>query len=122
MSEDLLFHMSDVACVRASYDNGWKEIHEHLLKLCQDTENNGWKKRTGMTQHSKILNHIRKNGSITQREAYIDYSIQNFTARISELRDLGFNIVRLNKRHPVTGQPYSRYYLTEGMRASKNAA
>lgn len=122
MSEDLLFHMADTACVRAYHDNGWKEIHKHLLKLCQQTENNGWKKRTEMTQHHKIINHIRKNGSITQREAYIDYSIQNFTARISELRDYGYNIIRVNKRHPITGQAYSRYYLSEGSRASQNAA
>jgi hypothetical protein len=121
MSEDLLFHMSDVACIRASRDSGWKEIHEHLLKLCQNTENNGWKKRSSMTQHDKIINHIRKNGSITQREAYIDYSIQGFTARISELRDRGYHLARVTRRHPVTGQAYSRYFLQEGQQAS-NAA
>lgn len=122
MSEDLMFHMADVACVRAWDDEGWGPYHKRLLTMCLKTEMNGWKKRNGMTQNDKILNHMRKNGSITQREAYIDYSIQNFSARLSELKDVGHNIEKVTKVHPTTGQSYSRYYLREGMKASKNAS
>lgn len=111
MSEDLLHHMTDVACVRAWKDEGWGPFHIRLLTMSLKTENNGFKKRTGMTQNDKILNHIKKNGSITQREAMIDYSIQSFTKRISELRDEGFEIVGDLKTHPVTGQKYTRYRL-----------
>jgi hypothetical protein len=64
-----------------------------------------------MTQQELILNHLRKTGSITQREAMIDYSIQSLTKRISELRDLGHNIVSVFRKHPTTGQRYARYTL-----------
>ena len=64
-----------------------------------------------MTQLEMIANHFRTTKSISQREALIDYSIQSLTKRISELRDMGFNIVTQFKKHPVTGQRYARYVL-----------
>lgn len=73
----------------------------------------GWKGKRGMTQVEKILNHIMKNGSITQREAYIDYGIQSFHRRLSDLKEAGFTLVARPSRHPVTGQEYTRYYLPE---------
>lgn len=113
MSEDLLFHMADTACVRAATHSGWDAIHKHLLALCQQTENNGFKKRNGMTQIDKILNHLRKNGSITQREAYIDYGVQSFHRRLTEIKDAGYKLKKQSKVHPVTGQAYSRYSLDD---------
>lgn len=64
-----------------------------------------------MTQLEMIANHFRTTKSISQREALIDYSIQSLTKRISELRDMGFNIITQFKKHPVTGQRYARYVL-----------
>lgn len=113
MSEDLLHHMADVACVRAWDDEGWGPYHRKLLTMSLKTEQFGFKKRTGMTQNDKILNHIKRSGSITQREAMLDYSIQSFTKRISELRESGYDIVGLVKRHPTTGQSYTRYSLAK---------
>lgn len=113
MSEDLLFHMADKACLRASRDNSWDAIHKHLLKLCMKTENNGWKRKNGMRQIDKMLNHMRKNGSITQREAYIDYGVQSFHRRLTEIKDDGHKVSRVTKYHPTSGQSYSRYYLEE---------
>lgn len=76
----------------------------------------GWKgKRGHMTQAEKILNHIRKNGSITQREAYLDYGIQSFHRRLTDLKDAGYSIVGQPKKHPVTGQEYTRYFLLENV-------
>jgi len=66
-----------------------------------------------MTQIEIILNHLKKTKSITQREALIDYSIQSLTKRISELRQMGYNIVSTFKRHPTTGQRYARYVLSK---------
>ena len=86
-SEDLMFHMADVACVRAWEDEGWGPYHKRLLTMCLKTENNGWKKKNGMTQNQKILSHLKRAGSITVREALIEYSIQSLTKRIAELRD-----------------------------------
>lgn len=64
-----------------------------------------------MTQLETIANHFRTAKSISQREALIDYSIQSLTKRISELRDMGFDIITQFKKHPVTGQRYARYVL-----------
>lgn len=116
MSVDLLFHMTETSYVRASTDSGWEAIHQHLKKLTDKIENNGWKRKTGMTQNQKIIEHMLKNGSITQREAYIDYGVQNFSARLTNLKDEGYKIVRASKVHPTTGQKYSRYYLMNGNR------
>jgi biotin operon repressor len=41
----------------------------------------------------------------------VDYSIQSFTKRISELRKLGYDIQSVKGKHPVTGQRYTRYVL-----------
>lgn len=64
-------------------------------------------------QHTAILNHLRKTRGLTVREAMIDYSIQSFTKRISELRAMGYNIQGIKGKHPVTGQRYTRYTLIE---------
>lgn len=110
-SEDLLFRMADDALILSLRNKGWGPFHARLLATCVKLENSGWKKRSGMTQADRIIEHIKKNGSITQREAYIDYSIQNFSARLSELKQAGYTITKREKKHPVTGQKYTRYYL-----------
>lgn len=66
-----------------------------------------------MNQLHILANHFRHTGSISQREALIDYSIQSLTKRISELRDMGFDILTVIKKHPVTGQRYARYVLVK---------
>lgn len=108
-AEDLVFHMADVACVRAWDDEGWGPLHKRLLTTCLRLEMNGWKKRNGMTQNQKIIAHLKKAGSITVREALVDYSIQSLTKRIAELREDGYKIISKTKHHPVTGQKYVRY-------------
>jgi hypothetical protein len=64
-----------------------------------------------MTQLDILAHHFHRNGSISQREALIEYSIQSLTKRISELRGEGFDIVTVFKRNPVTGQRYARYVM-----------
>ncbi|MCP3657444.1 MAG: hypothetical protein GY820_40115 [Gammaproteobacteria bacterium] len=68
---------------------------------------------TPNTQHTLILKHLRATKGLTVREALIDYSIQSFTKRISELRKLGHTIEGVKGKHPVTGQRYTRYVLLE---------
>lgn len=65
------------------------------------------------TQHQIILHHFKKAGSITVREALIEYSIQSLTKRIQELREGGYKILSQAKKHPVTKQRYTRYILLE---------
>lgn len=64
-----------------------------------------------MSQEQLIIRHILKNGSISQREAIMDYSIQSLTARIRGLRKKGYKIKTVQKVHPVTGQKYARYVM-----------
>ncbi len=67
-----------------------------------------------MTNQLKlILKHLRATKGLTQREAMIDYSIQSFTKRISELRKMGYRIDGIKGKHPITGQRYTRYVLIE---------
>ena len=64
-------------------------------------------------QHQTIIKHLRVTKGLTVREAMIDYSIQSFTKRISELRKMGYNILGVKSKHPITGQRYTRYVLIE---------
>jgi hypothetical protein len=66
-----------------------------------------------ISQNNKILNHLRATKGMTLREALLDYSIQSFPKRISELRKLRHRIDGVKSRHPVTGQRYTRYVLIE---------
>jgi len=68
-----------------------------------------------MTQQQLIIKHLHKAGSITVREAIVEYSIQSLTKRIQELRELGHEIVSTTKFHPMTGQKYVRYSLERVM-------
>lgn len=45
-----------------------------------------------MTQNQQIIAHMKRTGSITLREALIDYSVQSLTKRIQELRAIGYKI------------------------------
>ena len=65
-----------------------------------------------ITQQSNIMKHLRTTGSITVREAMIEYHISSLTKRVHELRELGYDIESNPKKHPVTGQRYVRYTLT----------
>lgn len=64
-----------------------------------------------MSQNELVLNHLKRTGSITLREAFLDYSVQCLTKRIQELRELGYKITTQFKHHPTTGQRYARYVL-----------
>ncbi|WP_316172993.1 helix-turn-helix domain-containing protein [Bradyrhizobium sp. SZCCHNRI2049] len=64
-----------------------------------------------MTQNEQILNHILVHGSISHREAFIDYGVQSFTRRIADIRDAGYDLIKVRKHHPTSGQVYSRYYI-----------
>lgn len=64
----------------------------------------------GLTPQSKtVLTHLNNTGTITQREALLDHSVQSLTRRITEIRDAGFNVGGEWKVHPMTGQRYMRY-------------
>lgn len=112
--EDLLFHMADVACLRAWKEEGWGPYHKRLLTMCTSLENSGFKKANGMTKLDKIMKHLRIVGTISIREAMDDYNISggSLTKYISILRhDYEWPISREFKKHPITGDRYARYTL-----------
>lgn len=45
-------------------------------------------------QSRTILRHLLEGGEVTRDSAYLDFDIQNLTARLSELTRLGFDIIR----------------------------
>lgn len=45
-----------------------------------------------MTQHQKILEYIRKNGSITPMEAIQEIGCTKLATRVGELKRAGYNI------------------------------
>lgn len=64
-----------------------------------------------MTQVEKLLHHLQNVGPISQREAYLEYDIQSFHRRLSDIRQLGFKLQAIPKKNPVTGQEYTKYEL-----------
>lgn len=62
-------------------------------------------------QLKTILKHLNTVGSITNREAIVDYNIMSLSRRVCDLEELGYKFNRELKAHPVTGQRYKRYHL-----------
>lgn len=60
-------------------------------------------------QARTVMSHLINVGTITQREALMDHSVQSLTRRITEIRQSGFNVDGTWKLHPLTGQRYMRY-------------
>lgn len=63
------------------------------------------------TQVDTLAAHLKKHKTITRRQADTEYSIQSLTKRISELREMGFEIKSQFKRNPITNQRYMQYQL-----------
>lgn len=106
------FEAAERLAVEAVSDPSLIPEYQHFTKIAQELEGSpGWKGKRTMTQVEKILEHLRKNGSITQREAFIDYGIQSFHRRLTDLKDAGYALVGRKREHPVTKQEYTRYYL-----------
>lgn len=68
-------------------------------------------------QGRTLVTHLVAHGSVTQREALMDMSIQSLTKRISELRT-HFVIVSDQRVHKTSGQRYVRYFY-KGLKPKK---
>ena len=69
------------------------------------------------TQREEVLQYMQQFGSISSFEAYEELGITQLGARIKELENLGFEILR-NRRHKVSGRTgkvirFVEYYLRE---------
>ena len=108
---DAIHERAERLCLLAIDNPHYLEAYLKAHKAASALENNGWRKKTGMTQNQIIMKHLKKAGSITVREAMVEYSVQSLTKRVQELREAGHAILSTVKYHPVTGQKYVRYTL-----------
>ncbi len=112
LSIDQLSEAAEILAVRAVYDPSLVDAYKAAQSRVKSLEYAGWRRSNGtMTQEATVLSHIQKAGSITVREAMVEYSIQSLTKRISNLRQMGHDIISTRKYHPVTRQQYVRYSL-----------
>ena len=62
-------------------------------------------------ESSRLLQYLEQRRSISAREMLLDLGIGSPTKAIHRLRsEYGQRIATVNKRNPVTGQRYARYY------------
>ena len=61
-----------------------------------------------MTQNERIIRHLTDYGSITSKEAMIEYGIMRLASRINDLRKLGY---------PIVGETETERTDTESQRA-----
>lgn len=62
------------------------------------------------SQNDKILKHLLSGRRLTRYEAILMFRVQNLTARISELRQMGFNVKTIEKVDP-NKQTYAEYFI-----------
>jgi hypothetical protein len=115
---DGVFDLAEQLCVLAVEDPVLLPEYLEANHKAKSLEHSGWKRNTGMTQNQTIMKHLKKAGSITVREAVVEYSIQSLTKRVQELRESDNHIMSHVKYHPVTGQKYVRYTLESEMISS----
>ena len=45
-----------------------------------------------ITQKELVLEYLKKNHKITDREAYMEFGIRRLAARVSEIREIGYPV------------------------------
>ena len=68
-----------------------------------------------LPQAQLVVQHMRRAGSISAREAMNDHGITSATLarRIVDIERAGFKISRSRKTHPITGKLYTRYAIDD---------
>ena len=70
-----------------------------------------------INQRQRIINYIKKFGSITSKDAYNDLGITQLATRIKELKERGYKFKtnwERNKNRYGEKVDFKRYYLAEG--------
>jgi biotin operon repressor len=67
--------------------------------------------RSTMTQKQLILKHLQENKSITLLEALTKYGVLNISARIQELRSMGYYIETLYRKDEDINKTVAEYRL-----------
>jgi hypothetical protein len=74
-----------------------------------------------MTQAQSIIRHLSKTGSISQREAMLEYGVASLTKAISRLRK-NYTILDDWHRNPITEHRYKRYWVIDRDNFKKEVA
>ncbi len=70
-----------------------------------------------INQRQRIINYIKKFGSITSKDAYNDLGITQLATRIKELKEIGYKFKtnwESSKNRYGEKVDFKRYYLAEG--------
>ncbi len=65
-----------------------------------------------MTQAQLIIKHLSKTGSISQREAMLEYGVASLTKAMSRLRK-EYVILDDWHKNPITEHRYKRYWVVD---------
>ena len=63
------------------------------------------------SQCERLLRHLKKGRSLTQRSALLDFGVMALPRRICDLKEAGYNIESIMEKNSLTGQRYARYTL-----------
>ncbi len=63
------------------------------------------------TQVEMVMEHLKKHGSITYREAFDLFRVGNLASTISKIRRLGYEITMVKEREEDQRRSYARYYM-----------
>lgn len=108
-TDDVVFEMAEFTCLVAEKDPTWVPLFKHFTTTAQQLENPGFKKGAPVSQNMKILKMLKDGKTITRLTA-MHYGIMNLTARISELRNFGYDI-RCRMKKDAEGREYGEFYL-----------
>ena len=75
-----------------------------------------------MTQAQLIIKHLSKTGSISQREAMLEYGVASLTKAMSRLRKEGYVILDDWHKNPITENRYKRYWVVDRDNFKKEVA
>lgn len=108
-SDDDIFDMAELFALVSSKNRAWLPLHTFFNRLARSLESAGWKKGQPMSQNAKLLKLMKDGRSVTRLTA-MHYGIMNLTARISELRGAGHNVVCTMKTD-LNGAEYGEFTL-----------
>ncbi len=108
-TDDEVFEMAEFTCLVATKVPEWEPIYRHFTTEATGLESPGFKKGMPVSQNMKILTMLKSGKTITRLIA-MHYGIMNLTARISELRNFGYDI-RCRMKKDAEGREYGEFYL-----------
>ena len=77
---------------------------------------NTFKKGVAMTQNEMVIEYLKENKMITDREAFTELGIRRLAARVSNLRTIGYPIKTVMVSKPIRygkKTTYAEYHLEE---------